>query len=924
MSGYYMATTTDENAALDVYLEATEGGYYLYAMVSGVKTYINMVVSDTHVNGAYEAAASTVYRYDAESKTVIAVVNDADYWFGTRNDKTYTTVGPCAVSYQGFYCMFYGWIENEIPAGCEHDWSDATCQAPKTCSKCGETEGDVADHSYVEGACSVCGAEDPNYVAPEHQHNFNILKGVYSDANHWYECECGEASEEVVPHVDADLDITCDYEGCTKRFVPAADSHVSLYTANGMIVVSLNNNYYLQGVVTEIVDAKNGNFIIKDETGSSILVRLPKNAEGTSYSAWTVGKVVVGDTVQLYGKPTKNSSTPTTEKAKIEGAVLTVLNHEHNFVGPTCFDAAICGCLVVGDPALGHLDADKSGFCDRCDWNMNHILSTINTHTDPATGTNGVVDEAKTFWTWGDDNIEVVIAKGTSTVTLYTTAKAYMQLKKQNTLTVTNKNGTLIDTIIIKTTNATYTTTVATCLEALSLDITVDEVAFTVTVKWNSAESFTFSNTTSSTAYIASVAVAYEKVEETPAECAHTGGTATCKAQAVCELCGESYGELAAHEWSTVMKADPEGHWLVCALCEAKGEIGAHEGQFSNDGETHSKECGLCGWMIVDGEAHTYTDGTCACGAQEPAEVVVLTVAEFIEICNTYAHDTYSNDKYYVSGVVTSVANTTYGNMTIKDATGEVLIYGTYDADGSNRYDAMADKPVVGHTITVYTVAGTYSNAPQGKNGWIVEHTPSHTCVYSTEWDADANNHWNSCVYCAVANEESKAAHTFADGKCSVCGTVDPSTSAFSLTKVTSLDQLVEGAVIVLTYNDKFTMGAVSGNFFSSVSFSKTATEVASNWVTITLEKSASGNWVLKTKDGKYVASKGSNNYAQAVASVTNIAEWTITLSSGKLKIQNVALTDRYLQYNASNPRFACYKTSSNQANPEAYIVSGI
>jgi hypothetical protein len=121
MSGYYMATTTDENAAIDVYLEETTGGYYLYAMVNGAKTYINMVVSGTHVNGAYEAAASTVYRYDAESKTVIAVVNNADYWFGTRNDKTYTTVGPCAVSYKGFYCKFYGWIESEIPAVCEHE-----------------------------------------------------------------------------------------------------------------------------------------------------------------------------------------------------------------------------------------------------------------------------------------------------------------------------------------------------------------------------------------------------------------------------------------------------------------------------------------------------------------------------------------------------------------------------------------------------------------------------------------------------------------------------------------------------------------------------------------------------------------------------------------------------------------------------------
>lgn len=61
MNSFYMATTDDASQALDVYLETTEGGYYLYCYVGNVKTYINCVVNDTHVNGAYEATASTVY-----------------------------------------------------------------------------------------------------------------------------------------------------------------------------------------------------------------------------------------------------------------------------------------------------------------------------------------------------------------------------------------------------------------------------------------------------------------------------------------------------------------------------------------------------------------------------------------------------------------------------------------------------------------------------------------------------------------------------------------------------------------------------------------------------------------------------------------------------------------------------------------------
>ena len=117
MNGFYMATGTDATAAIDVYLENAEGGYYCYAMVNGVKTYINMVVSDDglHVNGAYAATASTVYTFDATAKTIVAEVDGAPYWFGTRNDKNYTTVGPCKTEYAGFYCQFYGVAGGETP-----------------------------------------------------------------------------------------------------------------------------------------------------------------------------------------------------------------------------------------------------------------------------------------------------------------------------------------------------------------------------------------------------------------------------------------------------------------------------------------------------------------------------------------------------------------------------------------------------------------------------------------------------------------------------------------------------------------------------------------------------------------------------------------------------------------------------------------
>ncbi len=39
--------------------------------------------------------------------------------------------------------------------GCKHTWVEATCTAPKTCSQCGETEGDVLPHTWEEAACTA-------------------------------------------------------------------------------------------------------------------------------------------------------------------------------------------------------------------------------------------------------------------------------------------------------------------------------------------------------------------------------------------------------------------------------------------------------------------------------------------------------------------------------------------------------------------------------------------------------------------------------------------------------------------------------------------------------------------------------------------------------------------------------------------------
>ena len=109
----------------------------------------------------------------------------------------------------------------------------------------------------------------------------------------------------------------------------------------------------------------------------------------------------------------------------------------------------------------------------------------------------------------------------------------------------------------------------------------------------------------------------------------------------------------------------------------------------------------------------------------KPSANSTLTIQEAIALGATKAHNTYTSEKYYVTGVITEVYNLTYGNMKLTDGEGNILtVYGTYSADGKTRYDSLDVKPVVGDTVTVYGVVGQYNNVPQVKSGWIVEHIP--------------------------------------------------------------------------------------------------------------------------------------------------------------------------------------------------------
>lgn len=96
MSGYYGKTTEDHSEAIDVQLEAAEGGYYIATTIGGAKKYISAVVSGTYFNFKYLDEANVVWTYNETYNTLVANVDGTELFIGGNG--TYNTFGAYAVA----------------------------------------------------------------------------------------------------------------------------------------------------------------------------------------------------------------------------------------------------------------------------------------------------------------------------------------------------------------------------------------------------------------------------------------------------------------------------------------------------------------------------------------------------------------------------------------------------------------------------------------------------------------------------------------------------------------------------------------------------------------------------------------------------------------------------------------------------------
>ncbi len=97
----------------------------------------------------------------------------------------------------------------------------------------------------------------------------------------------------------------------------------------------------------------------------------------------------------------------------------------------------------------------------------------------------------------------------------------------------------------------------------------------------------------------------------------------------------------------------------------------------------------------------------------EPVNLGAKTIAEFLELKNT-------KDTCILTGVVSNIVNTTYGNFDLTDESGKVYVYGLLTPEGESKKFAdlnVAEKD----TLTVLAIYNEYNGNPQAKNAIFVE-----------------------------------------------------------------------------------------------------------------------------------------------------------------------------------------------------------
>ena len=254
----------------------------------------------------------------------------------------------------------------------------------------------------------------------------------------------------------------------------------------------------------------------------------------------------------------------------------------------------------------------------------------------------------------------------------------------------------------------------------------------------------------------------------------HTGGTATCKEKATCTICGQKYGELAAHNYKTEWSTDETNHWHECSVCGDKKDEAAHiPGAAAT--ETTPQTCTICGYVIKAALGHTHNfnqKNTSETYLKSAATCTKKAVYYYSCTCGEKGTETFESGELAAHAYKTTWSNDNASHWHSCYVCGDKKDEEVHIDKNKDHNCDVCGKKMTDHTGGTATCKDRATCSICGqKYGELAGH------VYKTIWSYDETNHWHECSVCG--NKKDEEAHIPGEEAtetthqtCTVCGYV--------------------------------------------------------------------------------------------------------------------------------------------------------
>ena len=584
------------------------------------------------VTGEISTAKGALEDNDQSTEPVVCPHTNVS---GTAKDATCTEDGFTTTT-----CDDCGEIVfNQVIPATGHDWADADCDTPKTCTVCGATDGEALGHDEVahEAKAPTCTAIGWDAYVTCSRCDYTTYVEKSATGHTWGEdtkCDACDAQKIVIQHTSSTTsNMTAEENNASDFF----GLHESMWT-----IKSIKNNptnevgINKDGTIRLYADKTNGNGTAIEITAqkftiSSISIDASENAAWTDESGFVVivnGNAVAGIdgtysinasafTIQntYTGTATSESSQIKIKSIEIVYFIVGELVDECESKCATCQGCldSNCTATVCTNKCQGHhVCESKCETCDKCkndacqesvcsekcecsdDPEQDAIQTYSYTFTAKQFSANGTIELGGINWTlagdggyWGFDSNN---GRG-------------QQFGSGNnpykSMTLVSASFTNVTEIIINTsagaTNIKLEVFVGDTLVDTINELTTSAKDYSIEVEGLSGEiKLVYTQDNSSKAiYIKSITVNYQPIVCTE----HTWEDADCVTPKTCSTCGATEGEALGHSW-------------LDATCQAP------------------KTCSVCNATEGSTGSHNYVEGTCSvCGAVEPVVGEPTTVA---------------------------------------------------------------------------------------------------------------------------------------------------------------------------------------------------------------------------------------------------------------------------------------------------------